>query len=165
MQRTIEYFESRGRDNTDRTLTLACERAREAGIGTVVLASTRGYTAERAVELCSDLDLIAVGIQRSRFPAEEAGAFEGTGKLIFSQEIDYDYPPDMQRAFRRFGQGTKVAVEVVVCAVRAGLVKVGERVVGVGGSSQGADTALVIEASWDFSDTDVSEIICKPAKG
>lgn len=69
----------------------------------------------------------------------------------------------MQRAFRRFGQGTKVAVEVVVCAVQAGLVKVGERVIGVGGSSRGADTALVIGASWDFSDIHISEIICKPA--
>jgi len=52
---------------------------------------------------------------------------------------------------------------VVVCAVQAGLVKVGERVIGVGGSSRGADTALVIGASWDFSDIHISEIICKPA--
>ena len=36
----------------------------------------------------------------------------------------------MQRALRRFGQGTKVAVQVVVCAVQAGLVQEGERVIG-----------------------------------
>jgi len=69
----------------------------------------------------------------------------------------------MRSAFRRFGQGTKVAVEVVVCAVRAGLVEEGERVIGIGGSSQGADTALVIQASWDFADVYISEVICKPA--
>lgn len=163
MQRTTEYFEERGQANTERTLELARQRAREAGIGTIVLASTRGYTAGKALEACTDFDLIAVGIERDRFPAEQADRFQRTGKLIFSREVGYEYPPEMQRAFRRFGQGTKVAVEVVVCAVQAGLVKVGERVIGVGGSSRGADTALVIGAFWDFSDIHISEIICKPA--
>jgi len=163
MQRTIEYFEERGRANTERTLELACQRAGEAGMRTVVLASTRGYTAGKALEICSDLDLVAVGGGRERFLAQEAEHFQRTGRLVFSQEIEYDYPADMQRAFRRFGQGTKVAVQVVVCAVRAGLVEEGETVIGIGGSSQGADTALVIRASWDFSDVYVSEIICKPA--
>ena len=162
MQRSIEYFEERGRANTERTLQLACERACEAGIGSIVLASTRGYTAGKALEICSALDLIAVGIERHRFPAEQAECFQRTGKVIFSEEIAYDYPSDMQRAFRRFGQGTKVAVEVVVCAVQAGLVEEGERVIGIGGSSQGADTALVIRASRGFSDVHISEIICKP---
>ena len=163
MQRAIEYFEETGQSNTERTLELASTRAREAGIGSIVLASTRGHTAGKAVEICSDLNLIAVGIQRERFPVEQAERFQQIGKLLFSREVDYAYPPDMQQAFRRFGQGTKVAVEVVVCAVREGLLKVGERVIGVGGSSRGADTALVIRASWDFADTYVSEIICKPA--
>jgi hypothetical protein len=163
MRRSIEYFEERGPANTERTLELACQRAREAGIETIVLASTRGYTAGKALEMCSDLNLIAVGIQRNRFPAGQAEQFQRTGKLIFSEEVDYSYPSDMQRAFRRFGQGTKVAVEVVVCAVQTGLVKEGAQVIGVGGSSQGADTALVIRASWDFSDIHISEILCKPA--
>jgi hypothetical protein len=162
MQRAIEYFQERGKGNTERTLELACQRAREAGIQSIVLASTRGYTAGRALEACSGLSLTAVGIERDRFPEEQAERFQQTGNLIFSREVDYAYPSDMQRAFRRFGQGTKVAVEVVVCAVRAGLVGEGERVIGIGGSSQGADTALVIQASWDFSDVYISEIICKP---
>ena len=51
----------------------------------------------------------------------------------------------------------------MVCAVLAGLVLAGESVIGVGGSSRGADTALVIGAAWDFSDIHVSEILCKPA--
>ena len=163
MQRTIEYFEERGRANTDRVLELACQRAREAGIRSIVLASTRGYTASKALEMCSDLVLIAVGIGRASFPMEQAERFQRRGELIFAREIDYTYPPDMQTAFRRFGQGTKVAVEVVVCAVQAGLVKEGERVIGIGGSSHGADTALVVDASWDFSGVRISEIICKPA--
>jgi hypothetical protein len=163
MQRTIEYFEERGKGNTERTLELACQRAREAGIRSIVLASTRGYTAGKALEACSSLRLTAVGIERDRFPGEHAERFQQTGNLIFSREVEYEYPSDMRSAFRRFGQGTKVAVEVVVCAVRAGLVEEGERVIGIGGSSQGADTALVIQASWDFADVYISEILCKPA--
>jgi hypothetical protein len=163
MQRNIEYFEDRGQPNTERTLGLACQRAREAGIRSIVLASTRGYTAGKALEMCPGLDLIAVGIGRASFPTEQAERFQQTGKLIFAREINYDYPSDMQTAFRRFGQGTKVAVEVVVCAVQAGLVEEGEHVIGIGGSGRGADTALVVSASWDFAGTHISEIICKPA--
>ena len=163
MQRTIEYFEDRGQSNTERTLELARERALEAGIRTLVLASTRGYTAVRALEMCSDQRLIAVGIGRERFPEDQAERFQQTGKLIFSHEVDYEYSKDMQKAFRRFGEGTKVAVEVVVCAVREGLIDPGERVIGIGGSDRGADTALVMRAARDFANIYVSEILCKPA--
>lgn len=163
MQRTIEYFEERGQANTERTLELACQRTREEGIRTIVFASTRGYTVDRALEICPGLDLVAVGIGRPSFPTDQAEHFQQTGKLIFAREINYDYPPDMRTAFRCFSQGTKVAVEVVVLAVQAGLVEEGERVIGIGGSGRGADTALVVDASWDFAGAHISEIICKPA--
>jgi hypothetical protein len=162
MKRTIEYFEERGRANTERTLELACQYARQAGIKSIVLASTRGYTAGKALEVCPDLNLIAVGIGRDRFPEQEIERFQQVGSVIFSREVESDYPSDMQSAFRRFGQGTKVAVQVVVLAVQAGLVDEGETVVGIGGSSRGADTALVIEASWGYPDIEISEILCKP---
>ena len=163
MQRSIEYFESSGRANTERTLALACKHARQVGIEQVVLASTRGYTAGLALDSCAGLSLTAVGIGRERFPAEQIARFEQTGKVIFSREIDCPYPADMQVAFRRFGEGTKVAVQVVVLAVQAGLVQEGDTVIGMGGASHGADTALVIRASGDYSDVYISEIICKPA--
>jgi hypothetical protein len=163
MRRAVEYFEERGRANTERTLELARQWAHDEGIRSIVLASTRGYTAGKALEMCPGLDLVAVGIGRERFPTDQAERFEQTGKLAFAREVDYSYPSDMQTAFRRFGQGTKVAVEVVVCAVQAGLVEEGERAIGIGGSGGGADTALVIDASWDFAGAHISEIICKPA--
>ena len=99
MQRMVEYFEEKGRGNTDRTLELARQRAQEAGIRTVVFASTRSYTAGRALDVCPDLNLIAVGIERDRFAADEAERFERTGKLIFAREVGYSYPADMQTAF------------------------------------------------------------------
>jgi hypothetical protein len=127
------------------------------------MASTRGDTAIKALESCSDLNLVAVGIGRDRFPEAEIERFQQVGDVIFAREIESDYPSGMQTAFRRFGQGTKVAVQVVVLAVQAGLVDEGETVIGIGGSGQGADTALVIQASWGYADVHVSEILCKPA--
>jgi hypothetical protein len=112
--------------------------------------------------MCADLSLIAVGIGRDRFPAEEAARFEQVGKLIFSREIESEFSSDMAQAFRCFGQGTKVAVQVAVLAVQAGLVDEGEMVIGIGGSSRGADTALELKASWGYADVHVAQILCKP---
>lgn len=163
MQRTIEYFESKGPENTEKTLELAYQYAQQNGIKTLVMACTRGYTSGKALEMCPGIKLIAVGIGRDRYPTEEIERFESAGgSVIFSREIESEYPSDMQTAFRRFGQGTKVAVQVAVLAVQAGLVDEGETVVGIGGSSQGADTALVIKASWGYPDVHVSEVLCKP---
>jgi hypothetical protein len=162
MQRTVEYFESSGPENTEQTLELAHQYAKQNGIKTLVMACTRGYTCGKALEICPDLNLVAVGIERDRFPENEIERFESAGNVIFSREIESDYPSDMQTAFRRFGQGTKVAVQVVVLAVQAGLVEEGESVVGIGGSGRGADTALVIRASWGYPDVHIAEILCKP---
>lgn len=163
MERTSTYFQQVGKENTDRVLELAGEAARGVGIRRLVLASTRGYTAERALALCPDLDIVAVGIDRSSFDREVMRRLEEKGwPVIFSREAQYTYPREMQVAFRRFGQGTKVAVEVVVLAVMAGLVAEGDRVIGIGGSSAGADTALVITASYGFPDVRIGEVLCKP---
>jgi hypothetical protein len=63
-----------------------------------------------------------------------------------------------------FSQGTKVAVEVAVMALDAGLIPYGQPIVSVGGSGGGADTALVLIPSHSktFFDTEVLEVICKP---
>ena len=164
MEKSVTYFSQVGKENTDRVLELAGEVAQAQGIRHVVLASTRGYTAERALDICADLDVVAVGIERSSFDPGVRQKLEKKGwPVIFSREAEYSYPREMQTAFRRFGQGSKVAVEVVVLAVMAGLVAEGERVIGIGGSSAGADTAFVLAASYGFTDIRVSEVICKPA--
>jgi hypothetical protein len=47
-----------------------------------------------------------------------------------------------------FGQGLKVAVEVVLIAVSCGYVPPYEDVIGIGGSGKGADTAIVLRATY-----------------
>jgi hypothetical protein len=63
-----------------------------------------------------------------------------------------------------FGQGTKVAVEVAIMATDAGVLS-GKDIISVGGSSKGADTALVLKPANQSSlfDMRIRETICKPS--
>ena len=50
------YFEKPGKDNTDQTLKLTAERRQELGIDKVVVASSTGRTAYKAMELFVNQD-------------------------------------------------------------------------------------------------------------
>ena len=67
-------------------------------------------------------------------------------------------------ALRTFGQGMKVVLEIAAMAADAGLVRVDEDVISIGGTRRGADTAVVLKSSYvhRFFETRVKEILCKP---
>ena len=163
MVEKIAYFERPGPENTDHVLRLVKERSDDLGIDTVVLASTRGGTAERALNILEGKNLIAVGIDRGRFSEDTMRRMKEKGfPVVFSHETDYDYPEEMQTAFRRFSQGMKVAVEDVVIACLRKVLKEKVDVVSLAGSSWGADTAIVINSASDFSKVKIREVICMP---
>ena len=163
MKKSIVYFENPGPENTREVLELVKERASETGIDTIILASTRGDTAKKAMDLLDGKKLIIVGINRERFSGDVMKAAQEKGfPVIFSNETDYHYPEEMKTAFRRFGQGMKVSVEDVVISCRRGLLEEGVDVISLAGSSRGADTAIVIRSSQDFSTVKIREIICMP---
>ncbi len=62
IERKVTYWEKAGKEHTDATLKIALEAAKERGIGTVLISSTTGYTAEKAVEVFngSGLKLVVV---------------------------------------------------------------------------------------------------------
>ena len=162
------YFERPGPANTDRVLQLVAEAARVRGISRIVLASTRGHTALRALELCPGLEVIAVGSYRYRSRPALVEEFKARGgrHLFAYEEVDYDYPRPVQDAYRSFaGEGAKVVMEVAVCAVRAGLAEEGEEIIGIGGTFPGADTAFVVVASRDFRRLKVVQMLCAPRQG
>ena len=76
----------------------------------------------------------------------------------------------MRETLYAFGQGMKVGVEVVFMAVASGFIEPFQEVVAVGGTSRGADTAIVVRATFPnhvYSQDDakrlkVHEILCKP---
>ena len=82
-----------------------------------------------------------------------------------SKKLGGLYPPDIiANTLRMFGQGVKVAVEIAIMALDAGLVPYGADIVAVGGSSRGADSACVVRPAHSTAafDTRVVDVICRP---
>jgi len=159
----VVYFEMPGRENVEETLRLVKEKTKKLGIKNVVVASTRGFTAEKAFEIFkeTDITLTVVGIGMESFPSDLLGKLEEEGhNVCFSRETDYEYPDLVKSAYRRFCEGVKVAVEIAMIAAQKGLVSTEEDVVSVGKW----DTALIVKPSTSdkFSELRIRELICKP---
>lgn len=185
MEKAITYFEHRGKVNTSRVFELAKARARELGISHVVVPSTGGATGEEAMEALAGLEVVIVthssgygGPGRQEMPAEvRAGieakggrvlttthAFGGVGRSVRKKFDTWQVEELIAQTLKRFGEGTKVAIEVSLMAADAGLVSPSEEVVACGGSGHGLDTALVLRPTHaqTFFDLEVLEVICKP---
>ncbi len=180
------YFDKPGKDNTDQTLELAAQKAKALGINEVVVASTTGFTAYRAIEIF-DGPRITVVTYHSGFkePFKNAlsnevkedlqnkgltvvvasHALSGLERSIAKKHSGVYPVLIMADTLRLFGQGIKVAVEVAVMAADAGALS-GNDIISIGGSGRGADAALVLKPAHqnNFFDMRIREIICKPRK-
>jgi uncharacterized protein len=197
------YFETEGELNTDNALAAALKRAKELNIKTVLVASTRGFTGVKAVEVFKGLNVIIVshsfGMQEpntTRFLPDNRKIIEAKGGKILTtthafggihgafQEIPKPPPPDkpltapppqllirpptpgniIAQTLLCISRGMKVAAEISIMAADAGLVRTDEDIIAIGGTSRGADTAVVLKptnANRVF-ELRVKEIICKP---
>ena len=183
MEGKIVYFDSPGKINTDSTLKAALQRAQELNIKQIVVATNHGYTAKRASELFEkmDVDLIAVSICASfdengwSMTTEERTELEKHGvKVVTSMhalgddvsEAFIDSAPNriVRETLYLFCQGLKVAVEVAVMAADAGVLDVSGEVIAIGGTEEGADTAIVLKPAYarKFKELKIREIIAKP---
>lgn len=180
MESKIVYFEDMGPENTEATFRLVQERLKALGIEKLVLASTTGATARKAMEFFKDsgVKLVVVPHQydfhreTNAFPEEliktlkEAGHEVHFGTMLFHTDQLYESttPTVMANLLRCFCQGVKVCFEIVLMAADAGLVASGEKVIAIAGTGRGSDTALVMQAasSQHLRRLKVNEIICKP---
>ena len=183
-KKSIQYFPGPG-DHTDETLKAAKERADELGIRDIVVSSTEGTTALKAVDVFRGYNVVVVthvtgykepgGQEVSDERAEKirdgggkivtaAHAFSGVNQAI-RQKFETVYPTGIiAQTLRMFSQGMKVVVEITAMATDAGLIPADKDIVAIAGSHQGADTAVVIKPanSRAIFDIVVKEIICKP---
>ena len=182
---TTVYFEQPGPENTDRTLEIAKKRADELGIKDILVATTRGETGVKASRSFKGFNLIAVthstGFARPNFQElipdnrkeiEGNGgrvltcqhAFGGVGRAVRNKLGTYQLEELIAYTLRTFGQGMKVAVEIVLMAIDAGLVPTDREVISIGGTNSGADTAVLVQPAnaAAFFDLRVKEILCKP---
>jgi len=185
MESKTVYFERPGRENTAEVLRIAGQRARELGIKTVVVASTRGDTAAQAVAALKGLRVIVVSHSHGfrepnvqSFTAENRQIVESQGGIICTGTHLF---AGISRAVRNkfntyligdltastlkvFGEGMKVVIEISIMAADAGLVRTDEEVIAIAGTGRGSDTAVVLTPvnSQNFFDLKVKEILCKP---
>ncbi len=180
------YFNKPGGKNTRAVLEAVSKRAKDLSITKVLIASYTGRTAFDALKvLDKSINIIAIthvtgyakpNVQeleeKDRKELESQGvkvltcqhAFGGVGRGVRNKLDTYQVDEIMAYTLRVFGQGVKVAIEVTLMAADAGLVRTDEDVISIGGTAQGADSALVIKPtnSARFFDLKVKEVICKP---
>jgi hypothetical protein len=189
MELKTTYFEKPGgAENTAKTLSLAKARAKELGIKTVVVASTVGGTAVKAVDVFKGFKVIVVthvagfgDANTQEFTDDNRKMVESRGGIVLTaahsfggihRALSNTMPPVPSSAIgdvvamtlRMFGQGMKVACEIAAMAADAGLVRTDEEVIAIGGTGRGADTAVVVQPACThrFFGLKVKEIICKP---
>ena len=180
MEGKIVYYESNEPENTLVTFRLVKERLKTLESKKIVLASTTGETAMKAVEFFKDLKVKLIVIphqfdfkvKENRFPKELAKALKELGHevhfgtMLFHTDNFYGSKNAslMANLLRCFSEGVKVCFEIVFMATDAGLLKSGEKVIAMAGTGNGTDTALVIQAasSQNLKNLRVNEIICMP---
>ena len=185
MELRTTYFENPGRENTEEVLRIVRQRAEELGIKTIVVASTVGNTAVKAMDALQGLEIIVVthvaGAREpntQEFTEENRKIVESKGGVVFTTAHTFSgLSAAMRKKFntfiiggivasvlRIFGEGMKVVCEIAVMAADGGLVRTDEDVIAIAGTGRGADTAVVLRPanSNDFFDLKVKEILCKP---
>ena len=179
-------WEEAGPKNTVDTLKIALDACRTRGIEHIVIASNTGATVRKALELdVSGLSVSCIthhvgfrGPGVDEMPEGERAYLTSQGVRVLTtthvlagvdralrNKFGGIHPPEIiANSLRMLGQGLKVCVEISIMALDAGLVPYGKRVVAVGGSSSGADTAAIIvpEHSNNVFELKVHEILCKP---
>ncbi|MCS7144525.1 MAG: hypothetical protein NZ879_05830 [Archaeoglobaceae archaeon] len=186
IERKIFYFEKPGEENTEETLKLAFERAKELGIRHIVLASSYGETAKKALKyLSEDLKLVVVTYHtgfleegKNSMDPETENFLRNKGIVVVRQSHVLS---GIERSITRkfggisrveviaealralFGHGLKVCVEIAVMAADSGAIPL-EDVIAIGGRIRGADTAVVLKPAHmnNFFDMQIKEIICMP---
>jgi hypothetical protein len=183
----ITYFVSPGANNPDQVISAAKKRTQELGIRHVVVASTSGATALKVWEALkdSDVSIVCVGEHYGFWGGDEqhfneetkkeleskgvkvfigSHALSGVGRSITNKFKGISHTEIIAYTLRQFGEGLKVCVEISIMAADAGLIPTDREVVAIGGTSKGADTAIVLKAAHthNYFDLEIREIIAKP---
>lgn len=180
-------FERPGKQNTHHCIDAVKRYVDMHGETCVVVASTTGTT---AIAFCRALRTTraklvvvthSVGFKEpnmDEFEREARKFLEGEGVpvhtgTILTHSLEKSFMDDfrgvypgyiMATTLRRFGEGTKVALEIVMEACDAGLIPEDAEVLAVAGTGYGADTVLLVRSrpSKRFGKLEVLEILARP---
>ena len=167
-EKKIIYYPEVGEGNTEKTMKAAKERADELGIKNIVVSSTRGGTALAALDVFKGYNVVVVThVAGFKEPGkiemsdetvaeikEKGGkvlttvhAFGGVASAIQKKFNTMESGLLIANVLRMFGQGMKVALEIVYMAADAGLLPMDENVISIAGTGKGVDTAIVAKPS------------------
>jgi hypothetical protein len=180
-------FERPGNQNTANCIHTVLKQIKDLGRKHVVVASTSGRTAlafhKALAGTGANLVIVthSVGfkepghdefdpdirrrLRRSRVPIHTGTILTHSLEKSLMDGFRGIYPGYLiANTLRRFGEGTKVAMEVVMEACDAGCVPEDAEVLGIGGTYHGSDTVLLVRSkpSKRFLEMDVLEIMARP---
>ena len=189
MKKETVYFDTAGPENTKACIEIV-QRLVNEGYRDLVVASTTGETGIRFARGVRGKDTTMVSAALSSgfrepnqqvLPDEKRAEIESLGGKVcvgsipthgleaaFQEKYQGIYPTQViAETLWRFGQGVKVACEVVMMACDAGLIPEGQEVLAVGGTTRGADAVLVVKSATSkrFLQLKVLEIVAKPRDG
>ncbi len=183
MRKETVFFKQPGPANTDETIAAAVQRADELGVRYLVVASTSGDTAQTLRDAVGERDMRVVCVTYhagfregdETMPVERreqlrqmgvevviaSHALSGIERSLKNAFGTIGPVELMAYAFRMFGQGIKVAIEVAVMAADAACAPTSEDIITLGGSGKGCDAAIAVRAAHqnNFFDLRVREII------
>ena len=167
-ERNILYFDKPGFQNTNPVIEAVKKRLKSGDLKYVIVPVTTGRTAEQFIrELGKKVRVVTISEVEVAYACERiAETDQGMlGKLIskrlkkksgkmdksFRDIVDITFLPFCKEAWNvakeilyAFSQGMKVAIEVSLAAVEIKKVEPYTRVISVGGTGEGADTAIVV---------------------
>jgi hypothetical protein len=187
MEKTIQYFENPGEENTDKLIELVKIRRQELGIKNIVVASATGSSGVKLAKSINDPEINIVNVthhagfkggdtieieDKYRVELEKLGvkiyagshSLSGVGRGI-SNKFGGITPVEIIAAtLRLFSQGVKVGVEITLMVSDAGLIPTDTEIIAIGGTAKGLDSAVVLQPAHmgNFFDLKINEIIAMP---
>jgi hypothetical protein len=167
----VTYFESPGFLNTDSVIEVTKERLKMRDVAAVIVSMTTGRTLEKFVnKLEKDAKIIFISEDEVMKACKRISYLDKgvLGKLVRkrldeSSENDVNVRRDIfdmtflplcgdawriiAETLYVFGQGMKVAIEIAIAAVEIGKIPSSTKVISIGGTGEGADTAVVLRTS------------------
>ncbi len=170
----VEYFTDPGLQNTEKVIETVENRIMSGGVKTIVVASTSGETAVKFVKKLKGMAAVIAVSHGEMKPMHKRQIIEYGGKAVDKTHLALHAKgmDDVRKSFYTFGQGFKVAVEVILIAADKGETDLYEDVIGVGGTGRGADTAIIARATTskeiftknDNKKLEIREILAMPTK-
>lgn len=189
MKTEIYYFEEAGPENTEQTINIAYQRAKQLNIDQIVVASTHGGTAHQVLDAFRDVNskIVVVTISQAfgqegwvmedkvRKELEKRGAVVLTTLHALGDDVNIAFAMNqgvaalnavVAETLRRFSQGMKVCVEIGLMAAENGAINIDREVIAIAGTGDGADTAVVMKPAYarKFLTLEIREILAKPRK-